>query len=442
MRRSRPGRQTVPCPQGRREHGSRQTRADRAARAEPLHTARQSRPFHLRPGGRRPVVAERPAAAFVDRLQAGTGRPRRSPEPHVELTFSDQTALRPRRGAVSFADAATIGGVAPWTPDPRLHPRFPLVDGGSPLTRLPRFAAALGDRCDIWIKREDLLPLAFGGNKIRSLEYLVGAALAEGADCLVTTGRRWSNHARLTAAAGARAGLEVHLVLSGPRTKPPNPGVVLDELLGATVHHAATADRAERSGLLDDVVAELRAGGRKPHVIPTGGGSVTGAIGQVTAALELLADGRAHDVAFDDVIVPSATGGTQAGLLVGARTGGSPMTIHGVAVVAPDELHAAVTGLVAGLAGVPGLARVPDAEIVIDPTQLGDGYGRRTVAADEATRLLARTEGILVDPIYTAKAVAAVVALARSGTLDGRRAVFWHAGGTPGLFEPIDADDD
>ncbi|MFL5675878.1 MAG: 1-aminocyclopropane-1-carboxylate deaminase/D-cysteine desulfhydrase, partial [Chloroflexota bacterium] len=307
--------------------------------------------------------------------------------------------------------------MAPWTPDPRLHPRFPLVDGGSPLTRLPRFAAALGGRCEIWIKREDLLPLAFGGNKIRSLEYLVGAALAEGADCLVTTGRRWSNHARLTAAAGARAGLEVHLVLSGPPTEPPNPGVVLDELLGATVHHAATADRAERSALLDYVVAELRAGGRKPHVIPTGGGSVTGAIGQVTAALELLADGRAQDVAFDDVIVPSATGGTQAGLLVGARTGGSPMTIHGVAVVAPDELHAAVTGLVAGLAGVPGLARVPDGEIVIDSTQLGAGYGRRTVAADEATRLLARTEGILVDPIYTAKAVAALVALARSGTL-------------------------
>src|SRR4051812_31893677 len=257
------------------------------------------------------------------------------------------SALRPRRGAVSFAHAATIGGVAPWTPDPRLHPRFPLVDGGSPLTRLPRFAAALGDRCDIWIKREDLLPLAFGGNKIRSLEYLVGAALAVGADCLVTTGRRWSNHARLTAAAGARAGLEVHLVLSGPPTKPPNPGVVLDELLGATVHHAATADRAERSELLDDVVGELRAGGRKPHVIPTGGGSVTGAIGQVTAALELLAQGRAQDLAFDDVIVPSATGGTQAGLLVGARTGGSQMTIHGVAVVAPDELRAAVTGLVA-----------------------------------------------------------------------------------------------
>ena len=121
-----------------------------------------------------------------------------------------------------------------WTPD---LPRFALLDGPSPLQRLrpvrgrPRRTAPT-----LWIKREDLLPLAFGGNKLRNLEFLVGAALAEGADTLVTSGRRWSNHCRLTAAAGARAGLDVHLVLSGPPTDPPNPGAVLDELLGATVH--------------------------------------------------------------------------------------------------------------------------------------------------------------------------------------------------------------
>ncbi len=151
-------------------------------------------------------------------------------------------------------EPGTIGSVPAWTPDPARFPRFALFDGPSPLARLPRFSAALGDRAEIWIKREDLLPLAFGGNKLRSLEYLVGAALADGADCLVTTGRRWSNHARLTAAAGARAGLAVHLVLSGPPTDPPNPGIGLDGLLGATIHQTATADRAERTALLDRVV--------------------------------------------------------------------------------------------------------------------------------------------------------------------------------------------
>ena len=325
-----------------------------------------------------------------------------------------------------------------WTPDPAQFPRFALLDGPSPLARLPRFSAALGDRAEIWVKREDLLPLAFGGNKLRSLEYLVGAALADGADCLVTTGRRWSNHARLTAAAGARAGLAVHLVLSGPPTDPPSPGIGLDGLLGATIHQTDTADRAERAALLDRVLQELRAGGHQPSVIATGGGSVIGAIGQVTAGLELVADAEAHRVAFDDLVVPSATGGTQAGLLVGIRTAGAPIVVHGVAVTPVDELAPIIEDLVAGLAEVPGLARVDAGDIVLDGSQLGDGYGRRTEAADEATRLLARSEGILVDPIYTAKALAGLVALVRSGRLDGRRAVFWHAGGTPGLFEPLD----
>ena len=134
-------------------------------------------------------------------------------------------------------------GMPPSSPD---LPRFPLTGGPSPLAPLVRLSATLGGRAELWIKREDLLPLAFGGNKLRNLETLVGAALAAGADSLVTAGRRWSNHCRLTAAAGAVADLDVHLVLSGPPADPPNPGRRLDELLGATVHQAATADRAER----------------------------------------------------------------------------------------------------------------------------------------------------------------------------------------------------
>src|SRR6188508_2493823 len=158
-------------------------------------------------------------------------------------------------------------------------PRFPLFDGPSPLQPLPRFCDSLNGRAEVWIKREDLLPLAFGGNKLRNLEFLVGEALAEGADTLITSGRRWSNHARLTAAAGARAGLAVHLVLSGPPTRPPNPGLRLGELLGATVHVASTDAPSDREALLVQVVEDLREAGKRPAVIEVGGSGMTGAIG-------------------------------------------------------------------------------------------------------------------------------------------------------------------
>jgi 1-aminocyclopropane-1-carboxylate deaminase/D-cysteine desulfhydrase-like pyridoxal-dependent ACC family enzyme len=318
------------------------------------------------------------------------------------------------------------------------RPRFQLLDGPSPLAPLARLSAELGGQAEIWIKREDLLPLAFGGNKLRNLEFLVGAALAEGADSLVTAGRRWSNHCRLTAAAGAVAGLDVHLVLSGPPTDPPNPGTRLDALLGAVVHQAQTADRTERDELVAMVIADLRAAGRRPYLIPVGGGGAIGATGQVLAAGELLGQAAARGVAVDSIVLPSATGGTQAGLLAGLRAGGSPATVIGVAVAhPPDELRPTIAALLAELGGTSGVP-VDPAEIELDGAELGQGYGVPTGAAADATRLLARTEGILVDPIYTAKALAGLVRRVREGRADGRTVVFWHAGGLPGLFEPLD----
>src|SRR3954470_20043823 len=204
-------------------------------------------------------------------------------------------------------------------------PRFRLIDAPSPLEPLPRFCEALGTRTEIWVKREDLLPLAFGGNKLRNLEFLVGAALAEGADTLVTTGRRWSNHARLTAAAGTHAGLAVHLVLSGPPTDPENPGIALGRQLGAVVHQTATDDRSDRETLVASVIADLRAAGRRPYLIAVGGSGALGATGQVVAGWEAFGQGRAVGRAFDRIVVPSATGGTQAGLIV-AAAGDSPET--------------------------------------------------------------------------------------------------------------------
>jgi 1-aminocyclopropane-1-carboxylate deaminase/D-cysteine desulfhydrase-like pyridoxal-dependent ACC family enzyme len=317
-------------------------------------------------------------------------------------------------------------------------PRFALIDGPSPLQSAPRLSAALGGLCEVWLKREDLLPLAFGGNKLRNLEYLLGAALTDGADTLVTSGRRWSNHCRLTAAAGARAGLAVHLVLSGPPVDPPGPNQRLDELLGATIHVTRTTERSEREALVAAVADELRSAGRRPYVIGVGGGGWIGAYGQLMAGVELADQLRVAGSVADAIVVPSATGGTQAGLIVGTRLGGGVASVVGVAVAHPaDELRPTVEALVGELAARADVRTSP-ADVVIERGFLGPGYGRPTPAAEEAQRLLARTEGVLVDPIYTAKALAALVAAVRAGRWDGGRVVFWHAGGTPGLFEALE----
>ena len=317
--------------------------------------------------------------------------------------------------------------------------RFPLIDGPSPLQRLPRFSDALGGTADVWIKREDLLPLAFGGNKLRNLELLVGAALAEGADTLVTSGRRWSNHCRLTAAAGAKAGLAVHLVLTGPPLPPGDegPNQRLDELLGATVHVTATDDRAERAATVERVTAEVRSAGGRPFVVGVGGTGPVGAAGQVLAGLEVADQLAAAGIGDATVVLPSATGGTHAGLLMGLALAAPPnRPVLGIAVAAESaDLRPTVLALLDGLAPLTGL-RVDPESVVLADDQLGDGYGRPTPAAGEATSLLARTEGILVDPIYTAKALAGLVARVRDGRLHGP-VVFWHAGGGPGLFEAI-----
>jgi L-cysteate sulfo-lyase len=318
-------------------------------------------------------------------------------------------------------------------------PRFPLLDGPSPLQPLPRFSEALGGGADVWVKREDLLPLAFGGNKLRNLELLVGAALADGATALVTSGRRWSNHCRLTAAAGAKAGLEVHLVLTGPPRPAGDegPNQRLDELLGATVHVTATDERAERAATVERVADEIRARGGRPFVVGVGGTGPIGAAGQVLAGLELADQLADAGIEGTTVVLASATGGTHAGVLTGlALAAPPPRDVLGIAVAAPSaELRPTILGLLDRLAPLAGV-RVDAERVHLEDDQLGAGYGRRTDAADDATSLLARTEGILVDPIYTAKALAGLIARVRDGRLS-RPVVFWHAGGTPGLFEAL-----
>ena len=310
-------------------------------------------------------------------------------------------------------------------------PRFPLIDGLSPLHALPRFSEAIGGRVEVWAKREDLLPLAFGGNKLRNLEFLVGAALADGADTLITSGRRWSNHARLTAAAGARARLAVHVVVSGPPLDPPGPGVTLARAFGATVHQLDTADLGEREAAVAALASRVTADGGRPYVIGVGGTGAVGAYGQLLAARELAAQAGQAGLAVDRIVLPTATGGTQAGLLAGLP---DSIAVTGIVVArTADELRPVIAKITAELG-----RSIEPASIDLDERFIGAGYGRRSEEAAASAGLLARTEAILVDPIYTAKALAGLVAGVRSGAWDGKQIVFWHAGGLPGMFEHLD----
>ena len=324
-------------------------------------------------------------------------------------------------------------------------PRVRLLEGPTPLQPMERLTAVLGGRAELWIKREDAGPLPFSGNKLRNLEFVLAAAIADESDTIVTSGRRWSNHCRLAALAGTRLGLDVHLVLGGPHVDH-SPNVDLIELFGGTVHQAVTAERAEREAIVDQVAADLRRQGRRVTVVPVGGSGPIGAWGQVLAALEVAEQAAASGFSPDAIVLPSASGGTQAGLVVGSALVAASdvavarvMRVVGMVVARPvDELRAIVEALVAELATMAGID-APTQEIELDASPFGEAYGRPTEAASEAAGLLARTEGILVDPVYTAKALAGLIDRVRAGAFDGQRVVFWHGGGLPAIFEDLTA---
>ena len=309
---------------------------------------------------------------------------------------------------------------------------------------MERLTSALGGRTELWIKREDAGPLPFSGNKLRNLEFVLAAAIADGSDTIVTSGRRWSNHCRLAAVAGTRLGLDVHLVLGGPHVDR-SPNVELIELFGGTVHRAVTADRAEREAIVDLVATDLRRQGRRVTVVPVGGSGPIGAWGQVLAAIEVAEQAAAVGLRPDAIVLPSASGGTQAGLIVGSAVvaasvagGASPTRVVGMVAARPEEeLRPIIDGLVRELATMAGIDASPTDAIELDGSALGEGYGIQTAAAAEAAAMLARTEGILVDPVYTAKALAGLIDRVRTGAFDGQRVIFWHGGGLPAIFEDL-----
>jgi L-cysteate sulfo-lyase len=307
----------------------------------------------------------------------------------------------------------------PAGPDPQ-----PLVRTPTPLEPAPRLAAALDLAPeDLWLKRDDLGGLGGGGNKLRKLAVAVAEARAAGADTLVTTGAAQSNHARLTAAVGARLGYRVVLVLAGSEPPVRRGNLLLDDLLGARLVWAGETDLTDGlDAVAAATVASLRADGARPFLVPYGGTSPSTALAYVDAATEL--EDALPDLAR--VVVAVGSGGTMAGL------------VHGLGA---DRVLGVDTGAVAGPAGVVadllgamGTATARDA-LRIDGEQVGAGYGHLLPAVLEAARLVARTEGVVVDATYVGRAAAGLVAGARAGRIRrGERTVLLHTGGLPGLL--------
>jgi L-cysteate sulfo-lyase len=305
------------------------------------------------------------------------------------------------------------------------HPEpLTLATWPTPVEPAPRLAAAVGLGVDdLWVKRDDLVGLGGGGNKVRKLERTCAAAVAAGARTLVTTGATQSNHARLTAAAGARLGLDVELVLAGTAPSPkadPTGNLLLDHLFGARLTWAGDVAHEELERLAADRVAELVSGGTPAAQIPYGGSSAAGALSYVQAGREILE--QVPDTAH--VVVAVGSGGTAAGLIT--ALGGE--RILGVDTGATSDPHARIASLVTELGGDTTALR-------LRTDQVGAGYSTLTDDVGAAMVLAARTEGLVLDPIYTGRALAGLIAAVREGEMrPGQRTVLLHTGGLPGLF--------
>jgi D-cysteine desulfhydrase len=309
-------------------------------------------------------------------------------------------------------------------------PRVPLVAAPTPLQPAPRLSAELG--IEVWFKRDDLTGLGLGGNKVRGLEYLLGDALASECDCLVTGAGSQSNWAMLAALAARRCGLAPYLVFYGSPTRPTG-NLLLSELLGADIRFTGELERASVDAGIDKLAAELLASGRRPYPVPRGGATPLGAAGYVRASLELADQLLAADLAPSQLWLATGSCGTQAGLVAGSRWLHSPYDVVGVTVSRPvDECVSRVTSLADGVIELLDLSPDDDGVTVLGG-YLGPGYGQASSVGDAAARLVARTEGIFLDPVFGAKAMAALVDAARTGSIAGP-VVFLVSGGAPTLF--------
>lgn len=319
-------------------------------------------------------------------------------------------------------------------------PRTHLAHTPTPLAAAPNLAAELGLSADrVWLKLDDYTGFALGGNKVRKLETELAPERLEGVDTLISCGGSQSNHARVVAAAAAHLGLRCILVVNGAAPEPPTGNALLHRLLTPDI--VPVARREDRDGAMERARAEVEAGGGRALVVPIGASTGRGALGYALAMSEL--DGQfegraAWDPAASLIFVATSSGGTLAGMLLGA----SVLGLHGlrlVGVSADDpagEIKARVVALAeegAGLIGFEG--PLLSQQVTVTDAFVGEGYGIPTPASESASRLWARSEGVILDPTYTAKAASAMVEWARGEeTSEDDRVIFWHTGGHPALL--------
>lgn len=316
-------------------------------------------------------------------------------------------------------------------------PRLELIADATPLEHLPRLSRHLGR--DIWIKRDDLTPLAFGGNKARKLEYLGAAALAEGAEVLVTAGAIQSNHVRQTAALAARLGLGCLALLENPLGTAEdnylgNGNRLLLDLFGCEIEAVANLDNADE--LLQAAAERLRSTGRNPYVVPVGGSNALGALGYVRAGLELVEQMHSSGEDFAAVLLASGSAGTHSGLALALEYARPGSRVVGITVSRPEATQRPkVEGLLQRTAGRLGVEAPAGLKIELWDQYFAPRYGEPNADTLAAIRLLAEQEGLLLDPVYTGKAFAGLLDGITRSAFPGRGPLlFLHTGGAPALF--------
>lgn len=318
-------------------------------------------------------------------------------------------------------------------------PRLRFAHLSTPLEPMERLSRHLGGP-RLWIKRDDCTGLSTGGNKTRKLEFLMGDAVAKGADTIITQGATQSNHARQTAAAAAKFGMACHLLLED-RTANQSPdytlngNVLLDRLHGASV--SKRRGGADMNAEMEALAADLREKGKKPYVIPGGGSNPVGALGYANAALELISQANDLGIRIANVVHATGSAGTQAGLVAGLVAMNSQIPVLGIGVRAPREKQEqAVFDLACRTADHMNLSGIIKREhVAANCDYVGAGYGIATPGMREAVKLVARTEGILLDPVYSGKGMDGLIDLVSKGFFaKDSDVVFLHTGGSAGLF--------
>lgn len=315
-------------------------------------------------------------------------------------------------------------------------PRQSLGFFPTPLIELSRLSKALNGPT-IFMKRDDNTGLALGGNKTRKLEFIMGDALAQGADCVITAGAAQSNHCRQTAAAAASLGLECHLVLGGEEPEQTSGNLLLDKIFGSHIHWAGANRKGED---IPKIVEQLTKQGKKPYVIPYGGSNELGALAFVEAFKELESQRESMDLSFTHIVFASSSGATQAGLMLGKKILNSPAQIVGINIdkgetdkVPFDQYTVALANSTASLIGADH--QFSETDLTLNSDYVGEGYGVVGTLENEAIAMTAQTEGILLDPVYTGRAMGGLIDMIRSGKIKKTdRVLFWHTGGAPALF--------